>query len=382
MFHPDRLAETIRACRRARGMRQADLAAVLQISPQSVSKWERGLSAPDIDNLCRIAQALGVSADTLLRGTSPHTGAMIGIDGGGSKTEFVLFSPAGDLLARRVLGACNPNAIGMEACIALLRQGIDEMRRICGDIRGVYVGAAGFLTGGNGDAVRSILAAAYPGVQIGCGTDILNVIASATDSETCIAAICGTGSVVFAREKHALTKLTGWGYLLSSGGSGYDIGRAALRAALGDAEGLSEHTLITRLVEARLGAPAETCVQEVYRNDSAYVASFAPLVFDAFDMGDAVADNILNENALSLASVINHASRKYDCGTQVILSGGLVTGRADFAGRIRSRLDPQLTVHIPDIPQVLGACRLCARMCGAFSPEADARLIRQYREGR
>ena len=52
--------------RRAAGYSQEALAAALGVSRQAVSKWERGESAPDTDNLIALARLYGVSLDELI----------------------------------------------------------------------------------------------------------------------------------------------------------------------------------------------------------------------------------------------------------------------------------------------------------------------------
>ena len=54
--------------RRERGMTQKDLAERLYISDKAVSKWERGLSLPDIALLQPLAELFGVSITELLSG--------------------------------------------------------------------------------------------------------------------------------------------------------------------------------------------------------------------------------------------------------------------------------------------------------------------------
>ncbi len=378
MFLPKQLAKNIRQFRHAKGMTQTELAAVLHLSPQSISKWERGQAVPDIENLCAMAQALNTTADLLL-GTGTQKGkAMLGIDGGGSKTEFLLFTRDGKVLERLVLGPCNPNAIGLEQCIAVLRRGIDAMLESCSDLQGVFVGASGFFTGGNGKKVCSQLRSAYPGILFRCQSDIMNVIAAGTDGENCAAAICGTGSVLFAKEGDRLSQIGGWGYLLSKGGSGYDIGRAVLCAALEDVQVLGERTLLTEFVQARLNAPVETCISEVYKHDQSFVASFAPLAFAAAERGDRVAEQILSDQAQELARVINSAVEKHNCDHKVILSGGLLTGSAVFARQVLENLRPGISALILEVPQIVGACRLCAKLCGADTPELMDTLCREY----
>ena len=60
------LGGRIRERREQRGLRQQDIAHALQVSPQAVSKWERGENAPDITILGALAGLLGVSTDWLL----------------------------------------------------------------------------------------------------------------------------------------------------------------------------------------------------------------------------------------------------------------------------------------------------------------------------
>ena len=60
------LGQRIRAQREKCRLKQTDLASALQVSPQAVSKWERGENAPDIALLAPLARLLGVSVDHLL----------------------------------------------------------------------------------------------------------------------------------------------------------------------------------------------------------------------------------------------------------------------------------------------------------------------------
>ena len=70
------IGSRIRERRESRGINQQDIASALQISPQAVSKWERGQNAPDIGLLPNLARILGVSTDWLL-GYDPETDSLI-----------------------------------------------------------------------------------------------------------------------------------------------------------------------------------------------------------------------------------------------------------------------------------------------------------------
>ncbi len=63
-----RLAETIYHLRMQKGMSQGDLADALEVSRQSVSKWETGGATPDLDKLVKMSVLFGVTLDELVTG--------------------------------------------------------------------------------------------------------------------------------------------------------------------------------------------------------------------------------------------------------------------------------------------------------------------------
>ena len=62
------LGENIQRLRTERGMSQEALAAALEVSRQSVSKWETGASVPELDKLLKLSGLFGVTLDELVRG--------------------------------------------------------------------------------------------------------------------------------------------------------------------------------------------------------------------------------------------------------------------------------------------------------------------------
>ena len=61
-----KLNEKIIQLRKSKGMSQVDLADALNLSRQTISKWENGDSSPDINNLSTLASLFGVTTDSLL----------------------------------------------------------------------------------------------------------------------------------------------------------------------------------------------------------------------------------------------------------------------------------------------------------------------------
>ena len=62
------IGKRIAALRREKGLKQDDLAGMLEVSPQAVSKWESDQTCPDISLLPGLANILGITVDELLSG--------------------------------------------------------------------------------------------------------------------------------------------------------------------------------------------------------------------------------------------------------------------------------------------------------------------------
>ena len=61
-------SENLKAMRKAKGYTQEELAIKLNVTRQTISKWEKGLSVPDVDFLFKIADVLETIVGTLLGG--------------------------------------------------------------------------------------------------------------------------------------------------------------------------------------------------------------------------------------------------------------------------------------------------------------------------
>ncbi|GIV20708.1 MAG: hypothetical protein KatS3mg023_2459 [Armatimonadota bacterium] len=101
----------------------------------------------------------------------------------------------------------------------------------------------------------------------------------------------------------------GWGYLLGDEGSGFWVGREAIRAVLAAKEGWGEQTRLTDMLSETLGtSDAGEWLSALYRtqNPQSLLAELAPLVTEAAEQGDASAQNILFHAAEHLADLVLH----------------------------------------------------------------------------
>lgn len=363
MFDIQYFAKTLQKFRKERGITQNELAKLLFVTPQSVSRWECAEAMPDIAHLCELSKILSVSIDVLVNNHRPESRTFIGIDGGGTKTEFALIDETGRKLNSIVLEGSNPNTCGVKQSVSIVRRGIDFLRPGEMNAAAIFFGGAGLSAGSNADTIRTELERAYPGIKIGCDTDIRNVIACCSQPDNCLAAICGTGCVVFGYSDGVLRRTGGLGYRFEHSGSGFELGRDAITAALCHMDGTGEATVLTRMVEDKLGGRVWDAIHELYQKDNSYIASFAPLVIRAADEGDKVARAIVDESCTHMVRLILTAWEKTPKARTIILSGSLFSKSEGFYRRVTEQLPGQLAVECIQCPPVWGACLQAAKLC-------------------
>ena len=385
MFDSSKFAYNVKQNRIRLGLTQKELSEMMYVSPQNVSKWEKGLCAPDIENLCGLAAIFGISLDRLVGADSVKYDekTYLAIDGGGTKTEFLLFTEKGEVLCRRRLGAGNPNTVGIEGTCRVLCDGIGEMLAVSGSISGIYAGIAGC---GNSEHRRNVLKhlrKSYPSLRCEVSSDVVNVIGSCTECrDNCLAVICGTGSVVYAKKGSDLIQTGGWGYLFDGAGSGYDIGHDAICTALAERDGFGAHSLITDAVEEKIGAPVKSSMNLLYSRGKDYIASFSAIVFDCARKGDATALEIIGKTTDRLALLINFAAEKYNCRDGIIFSGGLTAERELLCDSLALKLDQGLRLIYCEIPQIIGSAANCIEKYGKRQESTDfvAILAENYKK--
>lgn len=358
MKHKNVFPDNLRLFRKNKRMTQSELAEALYVTPQTVSKWECGSSEPELSKLYDLCNTLSVSPDDLL-GFSPSYGdekLFIGIDGGGTKTIFVLFNENGVVLKSIHLDETNPNSTGgIEKTFSTLETGISAIMDNPRAVLSICAGIAGCASGNNKQKIHEFLSKKYPDQQIFVQSDIMNVINSVQNLSSCVSVICGTGSVVYAYDGTNLNRVGGYGYLFDDTCSGFSIGRDAIHAVLAYNDGIGKPTVLKELVEERLGKDPWSCLSDIYKLGKPYIASFSPLVFTAYRLGDKVAEKILSNNAHELCSHINFALRNFKVSRQIVFAGGLLKDYDVLFDLFSSRLfDVELIV--PDMPQVYGAC--------------------------
>lgn len=288
---------------------------------------------------------------------------LLGIDGGGTKTEFLLTDLQGNEIRRLVLGDSNPVNIGIENTLDVLMQGINKIcENISYDRISVFAGCAGAKAGDNQSRISSFLSQ-FGFCRFSCGSDIDLALEISLNGKNGTAVIMGTGIVAFSRNGEKLYRTGGRGYLIDKGGSGFCIGSDALNAAFEFIDSRSsDGELLLKLIEKKLGSPLETAISEIYKYGVSYIASFAPLVFDAFRLGDKKSAEIIERNLSECAKIINSAQRSLDISDKkAVICGGLSKQKDIIYPILVKMIDSDTELTFIDEPMVKGAVLLAEK---------------------
>ena len=331
------IGRNIRILREQHNFTQKQLAEQIGYTEKSVSKWENNDGLPTLDVMIKLCDLFQLSLDDLIYQKVSQM-YLLGIDGGGTKTVFRLTDTSGKVMKTVYKSSSNPNDIGLENAKKILDQGIWE---VCSGIPykniAMFAGlSGGGLTGNNRELLREFFAQ-YGFFAYENGSDVENLIALAKYLQ-CVLVIMGTGCIAYCLNGDQRQRVGGWGYHFEEGGSGYCLGRDAIRAVLCQSDGSGERTCMTELLENRVGQSAEKHLAEFYKGGKQYIAGFSDLVFTAAEEKDAVAIGILEDNMRSVACMIDAAYGKFTTEVPVLFFGGISSHHEVLFPLIRSYL--------------------------------------------
>lgn len=280
----------------------------------------------------------------------------IAVDGGGTKTELVLFDETGHILLRHLGNAGIATDLGAEEARRRMLVCLDQViAHAPGRLAALYGGVAGVLP--NGDIYSQAVQARYAADSVRFDDDGSNLISGTLGHSDGCGMVCGTGSSLFVRvEGQPLRHIGGKGYLIDTGGSGFELGREALCMALRSVDGRCGDTVLLALLEKRLGQPvSDRIIPLVHRGGRAYIASFAPAVFEGRRLGDRICCEIVERQSALLADLTFAAERFFKGRFSVVLGGGIVAHFPEYVEAIKEKSSPQADMILQKAPPVFGA---------------------------
>lgn len=173
----------------------------------------------------------------------------LGIDGGGTKTSFVLIDENKNVVDRIILGPSSVDTVSKEVYKEVLQNGIKHFDK---QIEACFAGMGG-ISELNRDFVISIIREVLPAAKIDVGNDSINALISAFGFNDGIAVICGTGSVTFGTWKGKHHVAGGYGHNEGDPGSAFSLGIGALRYLARVLDGRKEETDFSKALSKAIG---------------------------------------------------------------------------------------------------------------------------------
>ncbi|MDQ6765149.1 MAG: N-acetylmuramic acid 6-phosphate etherase [Verrucomicrobiota bacterium] len=294
---------------------------------------------------------------------------VLGVDGGGTKTEWALLSADGATIRSGVVPPANLRLVddgALERMFAVLP----------GEATHVGLFLAGCAHGADRARLHELVRKRWPQAQISVGSDRDSGFATAFAARDGIAVIAGTGSAVTGRHGERIEKAGGWGQLLGDKGGGYNLAVQALRRVLSDYDieqrvGELSQSILRRLCLNKL----EDLVEWASTADKMSVAMLAPVVFEAATRGHKEMLSAMHGGAQSLAAFTGSVAKRLGLAApEVKLTGGLFVYHSEYAQLFREyvrELVPAANVSVCARSAALGAAWLAARDC-SISIDATA----------
>jgi glucosamine kinase len=240
-------------------------------------------------------------------GGAVGAGACLVVDAGRTRCRAALYAGDGDRPVGRADGPGLPgvadgdgSASPFAATLSRLVGGLSLPAR---PLDAVCVGMTGVLRPGPAAAaVAEAVRALLPARRVLVTSDVVTGYCGAVGLGPGVVVAAGSGMIALAAGPLGVARVDGWGYLLGDAGSGFEIGRRGLAAALRAHDGRGGSALLAEFAMEVFG-PLDGVVEAVYGagNPVGAVAAFAAKVAEAARRGDPHATGIWADAATEVA---------------------------------------------------------------------------------
>ncbi len=287
---------------------------------------------------------------------------ILGLEGGGTKTAWVLVERDRDNLCILDQGKLQPSNFRLTAP-ARLRAILGELPK---EVDRVGIFLAGCAVGEDQQSLSRLCTEIWPSAKIIVGNDRDSGLAAALGHADGIVVNAGSGSSVTGRRGDRIEKAGGWGHILGDAGGGYFLVIEALRLILREYDlHRGEGQFTAKILHALSLNNLDEVVRWAQTADKMEIAMLAPVVFEAAAGGDARVLEIIEEGARVLCEYTEAvASRLHLLAPKVVLMGGLFHRDSIYTHAFRRRLKknlPDARVGTAERSPELGAAWLAGK---------------------
>lgn len=299
-------------------------------------------------------------------------GIVLGIDGGGTKTQAVLAAPDGQVLKEVYGGPTNPASVGLDQAVITLGVLVADVLKNHPSPAVTVLGLAGIDT--PEDERQFFLATQqlrqrYSLSNFSITNDGVIALANGSQAENALILIAGTGSICLGRTATKEWRAGGMDYLLSDEGSGYWLGLEILKGVVRSADGRAKPTIFSELVKKHFNIrEIEDLKTAVYSPllSKTQIADVARLWDAGLTQHDALAIELLDRVEKELTDLVRAVVHALDLGEKTfdLVLAGSIAKQQQVEPRLRdclSREFKQISILVPTTPPVFGAVTLARK---------------------
>jgi N-acetylglucosamine kinase-like BadF-type ATPase len=314
----------------------------------------------------------------------------LAVDGGNSKTDAIVGTDDGRLLAYATGPGTCYQTIGLPETMARLRDLVGRVRGGADLGEAVFDRAEFCLAGADLPEEVEMLTAAVTDQRwariVRLDNDMVALLRAGTDEPDAVAVVCGAGTNCLGRARDGrLARFPGLGELSGDWGGGWHLARLTLWHALRAEDGRGPGTGLARAIADHFGlSTAEEAARRVHLGqiDRAALLDLTPVLFEMAATGDRVARDVVARQAEEIVTWATVAARRLDlldARFDVVLGGGVMRARPrplmDAVEVGLAAAAPRARIVVVDAPPVLGAGLSALDALGA-QPTAAAALRR------
>ncbi|MGL5296011.1 MAG: N-acetylglucosamine kinase [Culicoidibacterales bacterium] len=231
---------------------------------------------------------------------------VIGIDGGGTKTQAVAYSLTGEKLAMHIGGASNL-ANGYDSSVHHINECISNVLQP-GTLVRIALGIAGVKGGTFATDLVQYLQQQYSGVSVELDNDVVFAHRALFHGGDGLLVSAGTGSIaIYKQQSEDYCLLGGWGHLLGDQGSGYDLAITLYRYCTYCDDYQIDSPLVQRFYTINGYESSRDFVPFIYNSVKKDIAEAALFLAQAATNGDKIAQHLIQQCAKNFATYIIEA---------------------------------------------------------------------------
>jgi len=319
----------------------------------------------------------------------------LGVDGGGTKTTFVVLDREGAIRALHQSGSAYYLETGMEPLRAMVNDGIAAVLRAASlgahELEYAFIGLPVHGEDERTAELDALPAGTLARERYACGNDMVCGWAGSLACTDGINVVAGTGSICYGEYRGQRARCGGWGELFSDEGSAYWIVRHGLALFSRMSDGRAARGPLYEVIRAQMGGRRDielaAWVQAVIDRGRSHFAGLAKLVHRAAELGDPQARGVFALAGGELAGLVAATRRTLAIADAeripVSYSGGVFAIGALVRAPFQAALEAtggNYQLVVPRFAPVIGAALYAARSSG--HPLAAAALERLAQDER